>query len=90
MLGFTRHERLDVKKPGPVVSFKPRGAEMDEHEQNGKLLSVKSFFFKLPNLLFFLSSEVFNPKMKKVFHPLSDHGAHSVDTNYAYVILKSP
>lgn len=88
MMGFTRHERLDVKKPGPAVSFKPQDAETDTYELRGK----PTHFIIEPNHIFTgnIPLEMFIPKMKKVFHPVIDHGPHSVDTDYAYVKFKSP
>lgn len=52
MLGFTRHERLDVKKPGPAISFKPQDAEVEAKVANdlrGKhiynLIEQRSYYY---------------------------------------------
>lgn len=78
MLGFTRHERLDVKKPGPPVdipledhpAINATAAKIHTDSNNGGLL----------------------PKIKKVLHLEidDDHAPHSVDTQFAHVILKTP
>lgn len=95
MLGFTRHERLDVKKPGPLV--KPDDAEQPvpqpQNQQNAGEKS-KEGDAKTKEATGTVESKglqgLFTPKMKKIIHPLNDHGPHSVDTEYAYVIMRAP
>lgn len=85
MLGFTRHERLDVKKPGPRVvaplTLAPTLAERPSSEQlasgNKEQLPVHIV-------------EVAKTKKLIVEHSLEDHGPHSVDTEYAHVRFTTP
>ncbi len=110
MLGFTRHERLDVKKPGPKAAPPPSSQSPHEppklpesvdqkQEINKEVLPThikgRRFFFSLQFL--FVSTIAIHyftddhlPKIKKVLHTDDDHGPHSVDTDYAHVLLKSP
>lgn len=79
ILGFTRHERLDVKKPGP-----PADIPVEDHPAiNLTATKSESVDVSVDGLL---------PKIKKVLHLdiEDDHGPHSVDTQYAHVILKTP
>ncbi|XP_065080145.1 receptor-type tyrosine-protein phosphatase-like N isoform X2 [Ochlerotatus camptorhynchus] len=80
ILGFTRHERLDVKKPGPPAAPPPSSQTPNELPKEA-----------LPSD----SADDVNakkPKSKKELHLHmdDDHAPHSVDTEYAYVILKNP
>lgn len=73
LLGFTRHERLDVKKPGPPADIPLDGhptINATEHSNEIGLI----------------------PKVKKYLHEDfdDDHAPHSVDDQYAHVILKTP
>lgn len=79
MLGFTRHERLDVKKPGPPVDIPIEGHPVI----NSSALKSNPTETTKDGLL---------PKIKKVLHLESDddHAPHSVDTQFAHVILKTP
>lgn len=79
MLGFTRHERLDVKKPGP-----PADIPIEDHPAINSS-AVKDHINDVNN-------DGLLPKIKKVLHSDTDddHAPHSVDTQYAHVILKTP
>ncbi|XP_055599461.1 receptor-type tyrosine-protein phosphatase-like N isoform X2 [Uranotaenia lowii] len=82
ILGFTRHERLDVKKPGPPAAPPPSAQSPNElpkeavpnEKQNEVDVDSK------------------RPKSKKELHLHMDdnHAPHSVDTEYAHVNLKNP
>lgn len=84
MLGFTRHERLDVKKPGPpavpsVTDIKTKEvaikvAKLDETAETTDGSNTNNDRLQ---------------KIKKEFHSDYDHAPHSVDTEYAHVYLKS-
>lgn len=79
MLGFTRHERLDVKKPGP-----PPDIPLDGHPViNATVTKPHTTDSNNDGLL---------PKIKKVLHLEidDDHAPHSVDTQFAHIILKTP
>lgn len=83
MLGFTRHERLDVKKPGPPAAPPPLEVAAEKKsivkEGNKEVLPAH------------LNSDN-TPKIKKVVreHSEDDHGPHSVDPEYTHVIFKAP
>lgn len=81
ILGFTRHERLDVKKPGPVV-VPPSSAP----EELGKMGDTG-------NTVNNNTQDDTGPKMKKVpnndHSGNDDHAPHSVDTAYAHVRLRN-
>ncbi|XP_031636575.1 uncharacterized protein LOC116349327 [Contarinia nasturtii] len=80
LLSFTRHERLDVKKPGPPAdipledhpAINVSARKADNNEGNKNVLKWS--------------------KVKKVSHSDidDDHAPHSVDTEFAYVIIKGP
>lgn len=70
MLGFTRHERLDVKKPGPPPAPPVSEAQALLQQLTGS------------------SSENLQ-KSKKIVHSDDEHGPHSVDTEFAHVVLKT-
>lgn len=80
ILGFTRHERLDVKKPGPPAAPPPSSQTPDQPpkealpEEHDTDIDSK------------------RPKAKKELHLHKDenHAPHSVDTEYAHVLLKNP
>ena len=76
-LGFTRHERLDVKKPGPPVDI-----PIEDHPAINS--SAQTPHKK--------DSDGLLAKIKKVSHSDTDdvHGTHSVDTRFAHIILKTP
>ncbi|XP_055685067.1 receptor-type tyrosine-protein phosphatase N2 isoform X2 [Lutzomyia longipalpis] len=86
MLGFTRHERLDVKKPGPPAA--PPPSSQSPHE--APKLSVVPQGNKEVLPAHFMMDE--SPKIKKVLHDGTDedHAPHSVDMEYAHVIFKTP
>lgn len=79
ILGFTRHERLDVKKPGP-----PADIPLEDHP------AINSSVAK--NRINTVNTDGLLPKIKKVLHSdlEDDHAPHSVDTQYAHLILKTP
>lgn len=83
MLGFTRHERLDVKKPGPrtappIEDHPALNATKTKNEQQAETVSEKK-----ASVL---------PKIKKLLHSEhdDDHAPHSVDTQFAHIIVKTP
>lgn len=78
IMGFTRHERLDVKKPGPVAP-KPLPESDDTSKVENRNLEQLPAHMK--------SDEP--PKTKKQVHSDLDHANYSVDTEYAHVILKN-
>lgn len=88
MLGFTRRERLDVKKPGPAALYKPQDSAFEE--RRGIPLMQLAYFKYISIIWLLYSIEMITPKIKKVFHPSADHGPHSVDTDYAYVQFHAP
>lgn len=82
ILGFSRHERLDVKKPGPKTplpledhpALNASGVANEMTKSNGIDIGLL-------------------PKIKKIMHlsgEIDDHAPHSVDTDYAHVIMKTP
>lgn len=79
ILGFTRHERLDVKKPGPVV-VPPSSAPEEIGKTGDKVNDTKD-------------KEETGPKTKKVpnndHSGNDDHAPHTVDTAYAHVRLRN-
>lgn len=79
MFGFTRHERLDVKKPGP-----PADIPLEDHP------AINSTAAK--NHVDAVNKDGVLPKIKKELHLEGDedHAPHSVDTQFAHVILKTP
>ncbi|GAB0098887.1 uncharacterized protein DMENIID0001_146930 [Sergentomyia squamirostris] len=86
MLGFTRHERLDVKKPGPPAA--PPPSSQSPHEAPKLPTTMQGNKEVLP--AHFMMDD--SPKIKKVLHDGTDddHGPHSVDMEYAHVIFKTP
>lgn len=81
IMGFTRHERLDVKKPGPQPPQPPPSSQ-SPHE------TPKVDSRNLEQLPAHMKSEE-PPKTKKQVHSDMDHANYSVDTEYAHVILKN-
>lgn len=81
IMGFTRHERLDVKKPGPQPPQPPPSSQ-SPHE------TPKVDNRNLEQLPAHMKSDE-PPKTKKQVHSDMDHGNYSVDTEYAHVILKN-
>uniref|UniRef100_A0A1I8QCK4 Receptor-type tyrosine-protein phosphatase N2 n=1 Tax=Stomoxys calcitrans TaxID=35570 RepID=A0A1I8QCK4_STOCA len=84
MLGFTRHERLDVKKPGPMVGPPPSVKEDLVRKLNNS--DTKE---QLPA---HIKGSNEASKKKKVVknHSDEDHAPHTVDTEYAHVFVKNP
>ena len=81
IMGFTRHERLDVKKPGPQPPQPPPSSQ-SPHETpkvDNRNLEQLPEHMKLEE----------PPKTKKQVHSDMDHANYSVDTEYAHVILKN-
>jgi receptor-type tyrosine-protein phosphatase N len=82
IMGFTRHERLDVKKPGPQPP-QPPPSSLSPHE------TPKVDNRNLEQLPPHMKSDE-PPKIKKQVHDKDlDHANYSVDTEYAHVILKN-
>ncbi|XP_055838463.1 receptor-type tyrosine-protein phosphatase-like N isoform X2 [Episyrphus balteatus] len=90
MLGFTRHERLDVKKPGPIVGPPPSAHATTEKPGKDSKKTDKAENNKevLPDHIKGDGAT----KKKKVIrdHSDEDHAPHSVDTEYAHVFVKNP
>lgn len=99
MLGFTRHERLDVKKPGPLIGPPPAENLANENRTKTQTASSKP---SAKTLTAVTTKEVLpehikgssqGSKKKKVVlkdHSDEDHAPHSVDTEYAHVFVKNP
>ncbi len=77
IMGFQRHERLDVKKPGPQPPH-PSDDEMPPKLDDRNLEHLP------PHMK---NEDI--PKVKKEMHSDLDHANYSVDTEYAHVILKN-
>lgn len=77
IMGFTRHERLDVKKPGPQPPKPPADLPEETTKVDNRNLE------QLPD---HMKSEV---TKKQVHNMQDDHANFSVDTEYAHVILKN-
>ncbi|TMW54820.1 hypothetical protein DOY81_000053, partial [Sarcophaga bullata] len=84
MLGFTRHERLDVKKPGPLVGPPPSVKEDLDRKKNST--------DNKEHLPAHIKDSNEAMKKKKVVkeHSDEDHAPHTVDTEYAHVFVKNP
>lgn len=82
ILGFTRRERLDVKKPGPPAAPPPSSQSPSEPPKETAPSQDKAHGEEGEK----------RPKSKKELfaHTDDDHAPHSVDTEYAHVILKNP
>ena len=78
IMGFTRHERLDVKKPGPQPPQPPPSSQSPHETPN----------LNLEQLPAHMKTDE-QPKAKKQVHSDMDHSNFSVDTDYAHVILKN-
>ncbi|XP_037919651.1 receptor-type tyrosine-protein phosphatase N2 [Hermetia illucens] len=90
MLGFTRHERLDVKKPGPLVGPPPSAHNSNDMHEIGDNSTTPATDNKEV-----LPKHIKGDDETKVKKDLSDHAdeehaPHIVDTDYAHVILKNP
>lgn len=81
IMGFTRHERLDVKKPGPQPPQPPPSSQSPNEAPKVENLNLE----QLPQHMKFDEP----PKSKKQIHSDMDHANYSVDTEYAHVILKN-
>lgn len=84
IMGFTRHERLDVKKPGPpatppIADLKTNEVPNLAQKPNKTLETIAQPDTRIERL----------QKIKKVFHFDEDHAPHSVDTEYAHVYVKT-
>lgn len=86
MLGFTRHERLDVKKPGPPPSPPEQPVEDSRLQAPSQQHDTKIDVTKEVLPAHIKDNPL--PKLKKDFHNDDDHAPHSVDTDYTYVYLK--
>lgn len=88
MLGFTRHERLDVKKPGPLIGPPPQ-----EHQLNKSTeVHTTKIPERKPETKEVLPAHIKGSQTKKATrdHSGEDHAPHTVDTEYAHVYLKNP
>lgn len=79
IMGFQRHERLDVKKPGPPPQPPPQSNEEPPKKIDDRNLEHLPSHMKSDDI----------PKIKKQMHNDLDHANFSVDTDYAHVILKN-
>lgn len=91
MLGFARHERLDVKKPGPQLG---RPSEQTNQLETEKPRPKSDDGNKEVLPAHIKGGDVNEPfKKKKVIkeqHSDEDHAPHTVDTEYAHVFVKNP
>lgn len=84
MLGFTRHERLDVKKPGPLVG-PPPSAKEDLQRKTNRTENKEQLPAHIKG-----SNEATKKKKVVKEHSDEDHAPHTVDTEYAHVFVKNP
>lgn len=98
MLGFARHERLDVKKPGPLLG---PPSPLGSSELSNQLETDKTGARKpdgngngnkevLPAHIKGSAEDDEAHKKKKVMHSAEDHAQHTVDTEYVHVFVKNP
>ncbi|XP_030565478.1 receptor-type tyrosine-protein phosphatase N2 isoform X2 [Drosophila novamexicana] len=91
MLGFARHERLDVKKPGPQLG---PPAELSHQLETEKPRSHTEDVNKEVMPAHVKGGDVNEPYKKKKLvneqHSDEDHAPHTVDTEYAHVFVKNP
>ncbi|XP_055387880.1 uncharacterized protein LOC129616309, partial [Condylostylus longicornis] len=87
MMGFTRHERLDVKKPGPLITSPTDIKATDVFNT----ITQKKINTKEDMALSTIKREQIN-KATNIMqdHSAEDHAQYSVDTEYAFVIMKHP
>lgn len=85
MLGFTRHERLDVKKPGPPAA---PPSPLDEHNTATVPNNVQSSV-RLQSSGKQIHKEYLLPKAKKIIHFNVDN-TPSIADQYTFVVLKTP
>ncbi|XP_037711409.1 uncharacterized protein LOC119548307 isoform X2 [Drosophila subpulchrella] len=97
MLGFARHERLDVKKPGPLLGPPSLGSsELSNQLETEKARKLDNGGNKevLPAHIKGSAPEDEDAhKKKKVMsqqHSAEDHAPHTVDTEYVHVFVKNP
>ncbi|KAL9929600.1 tyrosine phosphatase IA-2 isoform 1-T4 [Glossina fuscipes fuscipes] len=87
MLGFTRHERLDVKKPGPLVGPPPSDKEdLEKPLRNRTSINQEN----MPTHVKIEANEANKKKKLIQKHSEEDHAPHIVDTEYAHVFVKNP
>ncbi|XP_054083612.1 uncharacterized protein LOC105215047 isoform X2 [Zeugodacus cucurbitae] len=88
MFGFTRHERLDVKKPGPLIGPPPNAVDAKDTQNKTEVASVGN----KEVLPAHIKGSKESSKKKKVLkdHSDEDHAPHTVDTEYAHVFVKNP
>lgn len=84
MLGFTRHERLDVKKPGPLVG-PPPSAKEDLNRKSNATENKEHLPAHIKG-----SNEAMKKKKVVKEHSDEDHAPHTVDTEFAHVFVKNP
>ncbi|KAH8282597.1 hypothetical protein KR054_008621 [Drosophila jambulina] len=98
MLGFARHERLDVKKPGPLLGPPSLGSsELSNQLETDKAATRKPDGIGnkevLPAHIKGSAEDDEAHKKKKVMkqqHSAEDHAPHTVDTEYVHVFVKNP
>ncbi|XP_016997722.2 receptor-type tyrosine-protein phosphatase N2 isoform X1 [Drosophila takahashii] len=99
MLGFARHERLDVKKPGPLLGPPSLGSSAEElgnqlGTEKARKLDTNGNKEVLPAHIKGNAPEDEEAhKKKKVMkqqHSAEDHAPHTVDTEYVHVFVKNP
>ncbi|XP_032569961.1 receptor-type tyrosine-protein phosphatase N2 isoform X1 [Drosophila sechellia] len=95
MLGFARHERLDVKKPGPLLGPPSLGsAELSNQLETEKARKQEGHGNKevLPAHIKGNAEDDAHKKKKvmKQLHSAEDHAPHTVDTEYVHVFVKNP
>ncbi|XP_014103161.2 receptor-type tyrosine-protein phosphatase N2 isoform X1 [Bactrocera oleae] len=88
MFGFTRHERLDVKKPGPLIGPPPNAVESKDTQNKTEAVNAGN----KEVLPAHIKGSKESSKKKKVLkdHSDEDHAPHTVDTEYAHVFVKNP
>ncbi|EDV33379.2 uncharacterized protein Dana_GF21117, isoform A [Drosophila ananassae] len=94
MLGFARHERLDVKKPGPLMGPPaPVSSEVTNQVDKEKARKLDGGNKEVLPAHIKGSIEDEAHKKKKVMqqqHSDEDHAPHTVDTEYVHVFVKNP
>ncbi|XP_017061042.1 uncharacterized protein LOC108101267 [Drosophila ficusphila] len=95
MLGFARHERLDVKKPGPLLGPpSPGSSELSNQLETEKARRLEENGNKevLPAHIKGNAEDDAHKKKKvmKQQHSAEDHAPHTVDTEYVHVFVKNP
>ncbi|XP_017063117.2 uncharacterized protein LOC108102557 isoform X2 [Drosophila eugracilis] len=94
MLGFARHERLDVKKPGPLLGPPSLGSsELSNQLETDKARKLDGNGNKEVLPAHIKGNEEDDAHKKKNVmkqHSAEDHAPHTVDTEYVHVFVKNP